>query len=94
MRGLLGDWLCDLFGIHVDVKAAEAEAVALQIEQLWNDPAARIWIDDGKQSVSPLKGGGFLVDRSIAIPRALREPCTHQHAFRGTCLTCGEENVG
>ena len=19
--------------------------------------------------------------------------CTHQHAFRGTCLTCGEENV-
>jgi len=19
--------------------------------------------------------------------------CTHEHAFRGTCLTCGEENV-
>ena len=23
-----------------------------------------------------------------------KKKCTHEHAFRGTCLTCGEENVG
>ncbi len=27
-------------------------------------------------------------------PMAMKKKkCTHQHAFRGTCLTCGKENV-
>ena len=37
---------------------------------------------------------GIVKDRYTPSLMAMRKkPCTHQHAFRGTCLTCGEEDV-
>ena len=39
-------------------------------------------------------GTGYITPKKESSWKLKPKKCTHEHAWRGTCLTCGEENVG
>ena len=57
-------------------------------------PPCSIYIDlNGAQPVETKVKPDTIENRIRKDKMKKSYTCTHEHAFRGTCLTCGKENV-